>query len=286
MAASYTNLFAFLLTIIVYYLVLKPALTLDIVRAPQLLAEYTAATYRYLAIFIGAVILVQFAVNVATISNMCGGAITQNVAYGGFITFIPWTLIFGVLVAVMIMYPAFRRIFADVFGYYYIASSANKILTELLINKEVQQQIDADTNPAITSEDRVKMQSAADMIIKICGNPGVLINQLTPTNFMEYWGLLQPLMKSKYTGAEGAAAAGELQTRLFDLVVAKDNVGEAAWFIYTGVLIVSLVQMKIATRGCVNNAAAQQANYAQFQAAEKEAADKRAQAQSTVYTMT
>lgn len=285
MATSYTNLFAFLLTIIAYYLVLKPALTLDIIRTPQLLAEYTASTYRYLAIFIGAVILIQFAVNVAVISNMCGGAITQNVAYGGFITFIPWTLIFGVLIAVMIMYPAFRRIFADVFGYYYISSSANKILTELLINKEVQQQIDADQNPAITAEDRAKMQSAADMIIKICGNPGVLINQLTPTNFMEYWGLLQPLMKSKYTSAEGAVAAGELQTRLFDLVVAKDNIGEAAWFIYTGVLIVSLVQMKIATRGCINNAAAQQANYAQFQADEKAAADKRAQAQSTVYTM-
>lgn len=281
---SYTNLLAFFLTIIVYYLALKPALSIDIVKNGPAYAAFTSASYRYLAIFIGLVVGVQFLINIAMISNKCGGAITQNIAYAGFITFIPWILIFGVLIAVMLMYPAFRAIFADVFGYYFIASSANRLLTELLINKEIQEKIDADHNPAITADDRAKMQSAADMIIKICGNPSVLINQLTPANFMEYWGLLQPLMKPRY--AADPVAASDIQTRLFELIVTKDNVGEASWFMYTGVLIVSLVQMKIAARGCLNNAAAQQANYAEFVAKEKEAADKRAQAQSTVYTMT
>lgn len=282
-AASYTNLLAFLLSVLFYYLALKPALPVATIKDPQLLNEHTTASYKYLGIFFMGTLLIQFIINVAVISAKCGGAITQNMAYSGFITFIPWTLIFGAIIAVLAIWGSFRKIFADVFGYYFVASSATKILTELLVNKDIQTQIDADADPSITADDRTKMQNAADMIVKICGNTSVLINQITPTNFMEYWGLLTPLMKSRY--AAGGAATLDLQSKLFDLVVTKDNIGEATWFIYTGILIVSLVQMKIAARGCINNASTQQANYADFLAKEKAAADARATAQGTVYTL-
>ena len=42
------------------------------------------------------------------------------------------------------------------------------------------------------------MQNTADAILKICGNTGILINQITPDNFIEYMKMLQPLMKDEY----------------------------------------------------------------------------------------
>lgn len=284
---SYANLLAFLLTTLFYYLALKPSLKLEQLQNQPLLDNYTKSSYMYLAIYFLAVLVIQLLINISVISTMCGGNITQNIGYSAFVTFLPWILIFGVLIVVCAIYPAFQKIFADVFGYYFVASSANTILTELLINKDIQKNIDKDPN--VSPEEKTKMQDAADMILKICGNTSVLINQITPANFLEYWTLLRPLMKSKYqsniTDTTTTGDALDLQKRLFELVVTKDNVGQASWFIYTGIILVSLVQLKIATRGCVNNTASQQANYKAFLEQEKDASAKKELAQSTVYTI-
>jgi hypothetical protein len=282
---GYTNLAAFLLTTLFYYLALKPATTPFSTSTSEAGTEpqnEPPSPFKYLAIYCLLTIIVQFIINTSVIVQMCGGAITQNIAYAGFITFVPWVLIFGVLIAVMMIWPSFKAIFSNVFGYYFVASSANKVLTELLINKDIQTQIDADAS--ISTDEKAGMQNAADMIIKICGNTSVLINQLTPDNFMEYWNLLTPLMKSQYQGA-ATQQAQDLQRRLYELVATKDNIGEATWFIYTGILLTSLVQMKITSRGCINNSAQQQAAYSDFLAKEKENKDKQTQAQSTVYTL-
>jgi len=279
---SYSNLLAFLLTTLFYYLALKPSLKLEDLSVPNLYDSYVGLSYKYLAIYFLIIILIQIIINVGTISSMCGGAITQNIGYSSLITLLPWTFIFGVLIVVLAIYPGFRKIFGDVIGYFFISSSANKILVELLINKDIQKNIDKDTT--IPQEERARMQDAADMIIKICGNTSILINQFTPTNFLEYWNLMKPLMKSKYDNGTSADAL-DMQQQLFELVLTKDNIGEATWYIYTGILLVSFVQLKISSRGCINNSATQQANYASFLANEKEVSDKKQQTQSTVYTI-
>lgn len=279
---SYTNLLAFLLTTLFYYLGLKPSLKLEQVQNAQLYDAFVSSRYKYLAIYFLLVMVIQFVINISVISNMCGGNIGDNIGYSGLITFFPWTLIFGVMMTILVIYPSFQKIFSNVFGYYFIASSASKLLTELLISKDIQANIDKD--PTVSGEDRGRMQDAADMIIKICGNTSIILNQMSPTNFMEYWKLLGPLMKSRYAGGT-TPEAQEIQNKLFELIITKENIGEASWYIYTGVLLVSLVQLKIATRGCVNNSATQQQNYQDFLAKEKEASEKKQQATSTVYTI-
>ena len=62
--------------------------------------------------------------------------------------------------------------------------------------------------------------------------------------------------------------------------------GESMWYIYTGVILTSIVQMKITTRGCVNNPKTMEQNYQKFVDAEKEAQSKKALATSTTYTIT
>ena len=280
MANSYLNILTFLLTTLFYYLALKPALPYTLYQNKQEYKNYISSSYMYLAIYILLVILIQFMVNSSIIASNCGGNITENMGAAGVLTFLPWILIFGVLVLILTIYPGFKSAFADVVGYYYVSGAATKLLTELLINKDIEKKLTEDPN--MTPEKKEALETAADAIIKICGNTSILINQIVPSNFDQYWGILTPLMKEKYQ--TGGVETDKMKNDLFELVVTRDNVGEAMWYIYTGLLLTSIVQLKITNRGCVSNPKTMEANYQKFLEQEQKAKEEKEKA-STTYTI-
>ena len=281
MANSYLNIVTFLLTTLFYYLALKPALPYSMYSDKEQYKTYISNNYMYLAIYVLLVILIQFMVNSSIISSNCGGNITENMGAAGVLTFLPWILIFGVLVLILTVYPGFKSAFSDVVGYFYVSSTANKIITELLVNKDIEGKIVADPN--MTPEKKQALESAADAIIKICGNTSILINQMVPSNFDDYWGILRPLMKDKYQ--TDGPETDKMKNDLFEIVVTRDNVGEAMWYIYTGLLLTSIVQLKITTRGCTSNPQTMQANYQKFLQQEQQNKQQQESAQTT-YTIT
>lgn len=276
---TYLNIVTFLLSTLFYYLALKPSLSYDLFQNKDEYKKYVGNNYMYLAIYVLLVILVQFIVNSSIVASNCGGNITENMGAAGVFTFIPWILIFGVLVVVLTVYPGFKSAFADVVGYYYVSTSANKLLTELLINKDIEDKIKSED---MTPERKAAMESAADAIIKICGNTSIIINQIVPNNFNKYWDILTPLMKEKYqTNNE---ETNKIRNEFFELVVTRDNVGEAMWYIYTGLLLTSIVQLKITTRGCSSNPKTMEDNYQKFLQQEQQAQTTKSNAQAT-YTI-
>ena len=281
MTNSYLNIVTFLLTTIFYYLALKPALPYTMYKDKQKYQEYIGNNYMYLAVYVLLVIVIQFIVNSSIIANSCGGNITENMGAAGVLTFLPWILIFGVLVLVLTIFPGFKSAFSDVIGYYYVSNQATKVLTELLVNQEIQKKMTEETD--MTPEKKEALESAADAIIKICGNTSILINQIVPSNFEKYWKILTPLMKDKYKidGPE----TDKIQNDLFELVVTRDNVGEAMWYIYTGLLLTSIVQLKITTRGCNTNPKTMEANYQKFLEQEEKSKEQKEKTSAT-YTIT
>jgi hypothetical protein len=236
----------------------------------------------YLAIYLLLVMVIQFMVNASIISSTCGGSVTENMGAAGVLTFLPWTLIFGVLIVILTVYPGFKSAFSDVIGYFWVSSSANKVITELLVDPKIQKKMDQDTTS--TPEQKEAMMTAADTIIKICGNTSVVINQIVPSNFQSYWNILTPLLKPKYQTDNPNTE--KIRNELFEIVVTRDNVGESMWYMYTGLLLTSLVQLKITTRGCVSNPKTMEANYQKFKDSEQKANDQKALATSTTYTIT
>jgi hypothetical protein len=235
----------------------------------------------YLAIYVLLVILIQFIVNSSIIASNCGGNISENMGMSGVLTFLPWILIFGVLVIILNIYPGFKSAFADVIGYFYVSSSATKLLTELLVNKDLEQKMNEDPN--MSPEKKLALETASDTIIKICGNTSILINQIVPSNFDQYWSILTPLMKDTYKSVNPESE--KIKSDLFELVVTRDNIGEMMWYIYTGLLITSIVQLKISTRGCVSNPKTMEANYQKFLEQEQTAKQAKENASAT-YTIT
>jgi hypothetical protein len=202
------------------------------------------------------------------------------------------------------MYPGFKSAFSDVIGYFYVSSSANDVLTDLLVNTNLEKVLtnipEKETNmqPKISNGSEIEMteiktgggekeqmQEAADLIIKICGNTSILINQIVPSNFDDYWKLLTPLKKDKYKN-DSSTETITLRDKLFDLVVSRDNIGEIMWYVYTGLLLTSIVQLKITSRGCSSNPKTMEQNYQKFLDQEEEAAKQKEQATSTTYTIT
>ena len=292
MTSSYLNIVTFLLTTLFYYLALKPPLSLSQRLNDDEYKKYVSNNYMYLGIYLLLIMVIQFIVNASIISNTCGGNITENMGAAGLFTFFPWFLIFGILIIVLILYPGFKSAFSDVIGYFYVSSSANKIITELLVNKDVKNNLQNDSLSENQSQNEVsrseveKLENAADAIVKICGNTSILINQIVPSNFEEYWNILNPLMKQKYQGDNLSGEALEKKTELFELVVTRDNIGEAMWYIYTGIMVTSIIQLKIATRGCVSNPATMEKKYRNFLEEQQAVQARQDLATSSVYTIT
>jgi hypothetical protein len=109
-----------------------------------------------------------------------------------------------------------------------------------------------------SSEDIEKYEVAADLIAKLYENPSILINTMVPGNFLKSWKLLIPLMKDKYKAQElqpkirndPDSEIAKIKDELFGLVVMKDNIGQAMWYMYTGIVIISFVQLNITLYGC------------------------------------
>ena len=149
------------------------------------------------------------------------------------------------------------------------------------------------SNSNATPKQKEAMQQAADTILKICGNSSILINQIVPSNFLRYWQILTPLMKDKYkqmysstpAPQTGGVSSGNMQEQIFDLVVTRDNVGEAMWYIYTGILLTSIVQLKIANTGCANSPTTIQQNYQAYLKQQEAINAQEKKATSTVYTL-
>ena len=166
MASSYLNIITFLLTTLFYYMALKPTYTYKIASDPVKNKEYISSSYMYLAIYLLLVMVVQFIVNASIISNTCGGSISQNLGVSGVFTFIPWTLIFGVLAAILTIFPGFKSAFSDVIGYYWVYNSANKVITEILLNKDVEKVLTNENNgKGVNIEPSTPSQSLPDQTV-------------------------------------------------------------------------------------------------------------------------
>lgn len=309
---SYLNIFTFLLTTLFYYMILKPTLDYKTVSNGELYKSYTSQNYVSLAVYLLLVMVVQFIVNSSIIAQKCGGSISENMGAAGMFTFIPWTLIFGVTIIILVIYPGFKSAFSDVIGYYWISNKANDLLIELLVQQNVEDSLSKGTTPATDAasppsdaaptasddttstggkniqkggNDKQAIREVADLILKLCGNTSILINQMSPRNFEPYWSLLTPLKKPKYQN-DSSAETQNLKKQLFDLTVTRDSIGEILWYVYTGLLLTSIVQLKITTRGCAMNPKTMEENYAKFQKQEAAVQEKNAATNNTTYTIT
>jgi hypothetical protein len=279
MDTSYLSLLIFIAITLLYYLVFKPKLSASAFddKSGQEYAAYSGKNNVFLTCYFLLVVITQIIMNSSVLVNTCGGSIVQNIGAAFLLTVIPWFFIFGIVIVALMIFPGFKSAFSNVIGYFAVAGTANNILTELLVNVDLNQAIDDSTQG--NAEKNKSLKGAAEAIIKLCGNMSILINQIVPSNFTEYWSMLVPLMKDQYQ-----AGAPELKQQLLDTVVMRDNIGEAMWYIYTAILLISITQYNIMKRGCTGDLATLQAGHEKYLEQEAAVKVKTEKAESTIYT--
>ena len=77
----------------------------------------------------------------------------------------------------------------------------------------------------------------------------------------------------------------EKQQALLDIVVLRDNIGEACWYIYTAILLISIIGYKIVNKSCEIDPKVANANYDQYLDKQQAANDAKAIANSIPYTL-
>jgi hypothetical protein len=313
------NIITFLLTTYFYYKSLKPKLSYEALTNNDKYQEYMKKNYASLGIYFLLTTIIQFFINTYAISSNCGGSLTENLTASAMLTFIPWALIFGAVVIIITVYPGFKSAFSNVIGYYFVSKDANSLLVDLLLNQKIDKTLNGSnaTNPSlpnynisseksigsidsppptnnmkggikrggsVSNDEKQRIEDAADAIIKICGNTSILINQIVPANFSNYWETLNPLMKPKYR--DNSPDGIGMRKQLFDITRTRDTIGEALWYIYTGILICCMIQMKMASRGCESNLQAMEQKYQQFKQEEAQELAAKSTQKETEYTIT
>jgi hypothetical protein len=244
MDLTYLSIASFIITTILYYVVPtvgKISVSIKAFSSESEMGIFKQESNVRLAIYLAVVILTQFIINTTFVINACGGSSISNYGSAFLITFLPWIFIFGVMLITLIMYPGFKGAFADIIGYFFVSNSANEILSEILMSDAVTQSaLDGVTDKTVKTD----LIRAAESITKMLGNKAIIINQITPLNFLNMWNVLKQLMKPTVYENE------ELKKKLLDIAVMRDNIGESMWFFYTGILIISYTSFKITSATC------------------------------------
>ncbi len=273
------SLVVFSIITFMYFSFIKPQLTLEILSKPEGLNSYYSSTHSTLGIYLLLILVTQLGLNISYLATKCGGSMSKNTVVALIYTFIPWLLMFGILIAVLLIFPGFKSVFSDVVGYYVVYSSANDIFSKILMDNSI--------NDAMKQSDettRNQMQSAAELIMKMVGNKSVLINELNPDNFIKVWDTLKPLMVSNYSD-DSNDVTQKVKQDLLDLVSLKDNIGEGLWYLYTGILISSIVYYNLSSSGCVKDVATLKKDQEDYIKKQEEIEAQKAKMSEVKYTM-
>lgn len=222
---TYLNYTVFILTTIFYYMIKNSDDTSKTNSDGQ--QEVESSNYMMLFIYFLIVVISQFFINASILTETCGNSFASNLKDAAISTFMPWTLIFGVVILVLLSFPNIKSAFSDFYGYYYVSGPSNNILSELL-------------------DKNTKDPNKFNLIQQLYANTSILINQMVPSNFDAYWtqliNLFNPVLDENVKQTKKA--------ELRKLVDTRDNIGEGMWYIYTGILICSLVQLKLSSVSC------------------------------------
>jgi hypothetical protein len=248
MDITFLSLFLFSIVMTIYFNVQSGIWGIQsptMVRTDEAALETLKHNRTASAVFVAAVALSQFVLNMFYLLGKCGGPLSGAIAgTAAAATLLPWAFLFGAVVLVLFQFPALKSAFANVLGYFVIAGAANDILARAF-PAELHNQVEG----LDAGVSKTQMTDAAEAVLRIMGNRGVLVNTFTVENFNELWGKLELLMIN-VTNKE------ELKDELFKLVVRKEMIGEGCWYFYTAVLVASVVYYTLSLKPCVKSPAA------------------------------
>jgi len=250
---AYFNLIIFIIITIAYFIFGKKNISNNEEENEENIINNNKTNLIYIFLYFIFVVISQMVMNIIYITQICNGSISDNIGAGSLLAFFPWFFIFGSVIVLLILFPGLKNVFSNVIGYLVVSSQANNILTQLLDNPDIEKQI----NTLQNDKEKIEFQKTVDIILKICSDKSILINEMNPLNFNKMFESLKILFNSSIQSNELEINKEKLK----NLVIRKDYIGEFCWYLYTGIFLVSVVSYNTVSRGCTKNIAIMKNNY-------------------------
>lgn len=258
----YVNLIIFIVITVGYFMFGKKKILYSSSSEEEVKKSYNNSAF-YLLFYFIAVLISQIVLNVVNITQTCGGSTVKNIGSGALLAFVPWFLIFGSVLIVIFIFPGLKSVFANVIGYFSISSGANTLLKSLLINTDIESQI----NEISDNKEKIQFKKTTELILKICSDKSILINEMNPFNYDKMFESLKILFNPNVVNNDNIE---DYKEKLRKLVFLKDDIGEFFWYLYTAVFLVSLVSYNTSARGCSQSLSTMQNNFDEYTKEEEE----------------
>ena len=212
------------------------------------------------------ILIMMYFINLDITKNICGSA---QVGTSILVTALPWGVVFGGLVGLLIIFPGWLSPFSNTFGY--LAAKLSGVST--LLDKILKPKF---VNPKTATNDKI----AAEALQQIYDDKSLLVNQITLENFDSFW--------TRMTNANlFNKNAIDFKEQLRNLVRLKNLVAYYVWFMLSGALITSMSYNYIVGVGCQKSAKQMQALHNKYENEQKALQDSQnGQASKRIYNIT
>lgn len=220
----------------------------------------------YFGIYALVLIISQFIYNMSLTKTICG---TKQLPITLYITFVPLLLIFGVLKIMLTVFPGWLSPFSNTFGYG---------ITRIFGIGELFNEI---FKPKLTKEEMKKENIGAmsEALEHIYSDKSLLINEITPENFDNFWKDMSPLFNV------GVKNNNDLKNKLFKFIILKDIVSEYIWYMLSGMLVTSIGYNYLVNNGCSQSIKEMKDRHNNYMKQEKIIFDQKKNKKQRVYTI-
>jgi len=208
-----------LYAIIEWFAIRKKTESAPIVMTERPMLHFLTREYQWA--YIISTILIQWGIAASYLQQRCQGETSMKVLGLAFkYTFLPFTLIFGLLLFALYISPSLLNITGNVVGYAVVSSEATKV---------IQNATSSNTN--------------ADLVSQIVSNQSLVINEFA-VNGSNFWPLVTSICG---VNAQNISTVGQ---QMAIVLRHKNLVGLIVWLFYTGILVTSLIFYQITTAPC------------------------------------
>lgn len=239
----------------------------------------------YTIIYYLGVVVSQYFINLTAITSRCGNT---NYYLAFMVTIVPWVFIFGLLNIMLAQFPGWKAPFSNTFGYLIAnAAGARDILIDYILKDDFVSRLTPGKKDSDDSQQggrRIKSQKGGDSsklaveaVQHIYSDPSLLINEITPDTYEQFWDKMTPLFKD---------GADEYKADLYKMIELKELVSEGLWYLLTGSLITSVSANYIMNGDCGTSADEMKKRHSDYEKQQKKRAERESSETKKVYEVT
>jgi len=236
-----------------------------------------------LFIYILLLILGNYFININISKEVCG-----NIQWFQtfIITLLPWVLIFVTIVIILKMFPGWLSPFSNTVGYLIANACGLKTLVNNILRPQSSVYTDSSQEDSSTSsEDKSNLQLIQYNLTQIYGDQSLLINEITPDNFLIFWDRFNnaKLLNTKKIEEEQENNVF-LKNELFNYIILKNTIAEVIWYLLSGLLVTSVGYNYIVNSSCKRSVKEMEATHNAYIKLQEQL-DKKQSKLSTSYTV-